>query len=214
MNDEDKDRINIEVGCPMYLEITEVGEKLKSKLAGLEHKDYLMIRAPAGPRSVIGKMSPGKILVVKYQYQGVIYGFHSHVLSMITNPAELLFIAYPKLVAEQSLRSDKRYNSFLTCTVKGENFETPGTILDLSMGGCCCSIPAVEKPGGPHIMGIGSELEIILKMPESEKIISIKGVVSNNLENSKAANVGVTFKDVDEKLKQDLKEIIFPLFII
>lgn len=210
----DKDRINIEVGCPIYVEIAGVGEKLKSKLAGLEHKEYLMIRAPAGPRSTMGKMSPGKILVVKYQYQGVVYGFQSHVISMINNPTDLLFIAYPQLVAEQSLRADTRYNSFLTCTVKSGNFETPGTILDISMGGCCCSIPAVEQQDKSQLLGTGTELEITLKTPEIEQAILIKGLVSNNFENNKSAHVGITFKDVDEKLKQDLKEIIFPLFII
>lgn len=214
MNDQDKDRINIEVGCPIYVEITGVGEKLKSKLAGLEHKEYLMIRAPAGPRSSIGKMTPGKILVVKYQYQGVVYGFHSHVINMIDNPADLLFIAYPQLVAEQSLRADKRYNSFLSCTIKGENFESPGTIVDISMGGCCCSIPAMEQIGNSHMLAIGSELEVTMKTPELEEPVTVKGVISNNLENNKAANVGITFKDVDEKLKNELKEIIFPLFII
>ncbi|NQV70587.1 MAG: flagellar brake protein [Pseudohongiella sp.] len=212
--DKDKERINIEVGCPIYIEITEVGEKLKSRVVGFEHKDYIIIRAPAGPRSVIGKLNPGKILVVKYAYQGIAYGFHSHVLTTTNNPSDLLYIAYPQLIAEQSLRVETRYNCYLSCSLKTDDFESAGTIIDISMRGCCCSILMAEQRDVPHLMTLGTELEIKLDKPESDETISIKGSISTILENNMSAHLGIAFKQVDENIKDQLKQIIFPLFII
>ena len=45
-------------------------------------------------------------------------------------------------------------------------------------------------------------------------MIKIIGNVTNLVENDTVARVGVIFKDVEAKIKSELKEIIFPLYMI
>ncbi len=213
MSASDKDRIRIELGCPIFIEINEQRKKLSSKIVGLEHKDYIIIRSPGGLEGVLGKLNPGKIFVVKYVHRGVAYGFKTHVLSAITSPAHLMFIDYPKSVVEQSLRAENRYKCFLACNVRAIGIDSPGTVVDISLGGCCFTLPASSQ-GYNQSLAVGTEIELKLKKSESEAMIKIKGSVTNLVENDTVARVGVIFKDVEAKIKSELKEIIFPLYMI
>lgn len=214
MSEGVKDRINIEYGCPIFIEINEQRKKLASKIVGLEHKEYIIIRSPAGLGGVLGKLNPGKIFVVKYVYRGIAYGFKTHVLTSITSPASLLFIDYPKLVVEQGLRAENRYKCYLNCSVKTADFESRGAVVDISMGGCCFTIPAREAGDQPHLMTVGSDIEITLKKPGSKERIPVTGSIGNVIESNDTTRVGVSFKELSGKVKNELKQIMLPLFTI
>lgn len=214
MSESVKDHINIEYGCPVLLEISEQTKKLTSKVVGVEHKDFIIIRTPAGLGNALGKMNPGKIFVVKYVHKGIAYGFKTHVLTSITSPANLLFVDYPKLVVEQGLRAENRYKCYLNCSVKTLNFKSLGAVVDISVGGCCFTVPAREPADAPHLMEVGSEIEIKLKKPDSKEVIQLVATIGNIIENNDTTRVGVSFKEVSGKVKAELKQIMLPLFTI
>ena len=214
MSEGVKDRINVEYGCPIFIEINEQRKKLTSKIVGLEHREYIIIRSPAGIGSVLGKLNPGKIFVVKYVHRGIAYGFKTHVLTSISSPANLLFVDYPKLVVEQGLRAENRYKCYLNCRVKTAEFESLAAVVDISMGGCCFTIPARESKDEPHLMTVGTDIEIKLRKPDSKDMIPILGTVGNIIETSDTTRVGVSFADVSGMVKSELKKIMLPLFSI
>lgn len=214
MSESDKDHINIEYGCPIFIEINEQRKKLTSKIVGLEHKEYIIIRSPAGMGSVLGKLNPGKIFVVKYVHRGIAYGFKTHVLTSITSPTNLLFIDYPKVVVEQGLRAENRYKCYLNCRVKTAEFESLGAVVDISMGGCCFTVPARKSSDKPHLMTVGAEIEVKLRKPDSKEVISIVGSIGNIIESSDTTRVGVSFEGLSGKVKNELKQIMLPLFTI
>lgn len=211
---KDKVNVNVDTGCPVYIEIDGINEKLKSKIVGLEHGEYLILRDPAGTAEMRGGLNPGTLLVVKYLHHSIAYGFQTHVLTTINNPSNLVFIAYPQVVAEQSLRSEKRYDCHFNCKVKIETSEKSGTVVDVNTGGCCCIIPIIKSDAEPHLMAVGTVIEIEIAKPESEEIISVQATINNISEDNSIARIGVAFKDVDEKNRKALKELLFPLFII
>lgn len=214
MSDSVKDYINIEYGCPIFIEISEQRNKLVSKIVGLEHKEYIIIRAPTGAGKLVGQLNPGKIFVVKYVHKGIAYGFKTHVLTTIKSPANLLFIDYPKLVAEQGLRAESRYKCYLNCRVKTIDFASLGAVVDISLGGCCFTIPARKANEDPHLLENGTEIEISLKKLESKEMVPVVGTVSNVIDGNETVRVGVAFKDVTGRTKAELKQIILPLFTI
>lgn len=214
MSDSVKDYINIEYGCPIFIEISEQRKKLSSKIVGLEHKEYIIIRAPSGGGNFLGKLSPGKIFIVKYVHKGIAYGFKTHVLAAITSPTNLLFIDYPKLVAEQGLRAESRYKCYLNCRVKTLDFSSLGAVVDISLGGCCFTIPVRKADEDPHLMEVGTEIEISLRKFDSKEMIPVVGTVSNIIDGNETLRVGVGFKDVSGKTKAELKQIMLPLFTI
>lgn len=208
-----KTRINIETGCPVYVEIKGEGEKLKSKVIGLEHENYLILKDPAGSKEARGELVTGTMVVVKYVYQGVAYGFQTTVLTKIYNPANLVFIGYPPLVAEQSLRAEKRYDCHLKCSLNAEGAEQEGRIVDISMGGCCCAISKAED-AEPNVIIVGSTVEIKLELPESGEPLSITGIVNNVTEDKKASRLGIAFESPSKEVKAELKTLLFDLFTI
>ena len=214
MKDSVKDHINVEFGCPIFIEISEQRKKLTSRIVGIEHKDYLLIRTPTGVGSLLGTLNQGKIFVVKYVHRGTAYGFKTHVKGTITSPANLLFIDYPKLVAEQSLRVESRYKCKLKCGIKSGLFEAVGVLVDLSMSGCCFTTSNKGSSGEPAPVEVGMELEIKLKKPESKEILSFLATVSNVIENTGTLRLGITFNEVGAELRHELKTIMLPLFTI
>ena len=214
MSENDKDHINIEYGCPIFIEINEQRKKLTSKIVGLEHKEYLIIRAPAGIGSVLGKLNPGKIFVVKYVHRGIAYGFKTHVLTSITSPTSLLFIDYPKTIIEQGLRAENRYKCYLNCRVRTDKFESLGAVVDISMGGCCFTLPSKEENDKPHFMTVGDEIEVKLRKYDSKEVIPIVGSIVNVIESTETTRVGVSFADLSGTVKRELKQIMLPLFTI
>lgn len=206
--------INIEAGCPLFLEITGINDKLKSKVVGLEHLEYLIVRAPADTPVTRAALLPSKKVIVKYVYQGVAYGFRTHVLSALQQPANLVFLAYPQVVAEQSLREEKRYNCYFHCLIKTENIEKPGTVIDMSLGGCCCMIPMSKKNDTPHLMIVGSKITIVVDKPDSKEKTSLSGSISSFAENDNTARVGIKFEDVEGQIGEELKRLLSPLYVL
>ena len=211
MDTEKNSRINIELGCPLFIEIGDQRNKLSSRVVGVEHRDYLIIRTPSGAGGV--PLKPGKIFIVKYVHQGIVYGFKTHVLAAITHPANLLFIGYPKKVDEQGLRSENRYKCSLKCVVKTTKYAGPGTLVDISMNGCCCSIKAREV-NFIETLAVGTQLQFELKRSGSGPQVKMRGAITNIVESDKSTRVGVLFKDVDDQTRQQLKVVMFPLSVI
>lgn len=210
----DTTHMNIEVGCPVYIEINGINEKLKSKIIGFEHGEFLILRSPAGSAELRGGLNPNTLLVVKYVHHSIAYGFQTHVLTTINNPTNLIFIAYPQVVAEQSLRNKKRYDCHFACHINAEGSEKSGTVVDINTGGCCCTIPITESDNQPHLMAIGTAVELKIRKPDSEETITIRGSVSNITEDNSTARMGIAFQNMDDEIRNNLKELIFPLFVI
>lgn len=211
MNAGAENRINIELGCPVFIEISDQKNKLSSRIIGVEHRDYLIIKTPTGTSA--GTLKPGKIFVIKYVHQGIVYGFKTHVLTAITHPANVLFIGYPSKVDEQGLRSENRYKCSLKCVVKTLKYAGPGTMVDISANGCCCSFRAREV-NFIKSLAVGTELKFELEGAGSDPQVKMGGTITNIIESEKATRVGISFKDIDKKTKQQLKVVMFPLSVI
>lgn len=211
MNTDARDRINIELGCPIFIEISNQKNKLSSRVIGVEHRDYLIVKTPTGAGA--GTLKAGKIFVIKYVHQGIVYGFKTHVLTAITRPANVLFIGYPSKVDEQGLRSESRYKCSLKCVVKTIKYAGPGTLVDISMKGCCCSIRAREVDF-IETLAVGAELKFELEGAGSDPQVKMRGTITNIIESEKSTRVGVLFKDVNDQAKRQLKVIMFPLSVI
>lgn len=206
-----KDEIRIETGCPVFAEIVGANSKLKSKFVGYELNEYIILRAPAVSANIRLGMQAGQTIVVKYVTAGIIYAFQSRILSCITVPENLVFIEYPKLVQKQSLRNQQRYFCYYHTILKGETSELTGTVVDISMGGCCCLIPKLGKNKEVDYPEKGTLMEVHIQRPESDKKLVIQGTLSNISQAEMSDRAGFAFENLTDEVQAELQQLIVPL---
>jgi c-di-GMP-binding flagellar brake protein YcgR len=209
-SDSEADRIHIDLGSPIYVEIGAVQGRLKSKLIGME-EDYLIIRTPLGPPGTRSKCYDGNSVVVRYIHHGTVYGFESKIIGTIITPYNLMFISYPKIIAEQSLRENERFDCYFPCHINMGEVEGPGTIVDISMGGCRCIVPIEIQDEKHRIPAIDSDIAIAVDMPDGEQKIEIHGAITNTTEYHSAARIGLRFIDLNDDSRDKLKSLIHTL---
>src|SRR5690606_3152211 len=72
-------------------------EKLWTHMIGFKPGAYLVLEKPPGADATDGKRAhkDGDSLVIRFMKDGTIFGFRTPVLSSISLPYKLLFVAYP-----------------------------------------------------------------------------------------------------------------------
>ncbi|MBN1240641.1 MAG: flagellar brake protein [Gammaproteobacteria bacterium] len=118
--------------------------KLWTHMIGFKPGGYLVLEKPPGADAVEGPLAlkDGDSLVIRFLKDGSIYGFRTPVLSTLSFPYKLLFVAFPVDVVRHSLRSSPRLQTHLPCygQIGGRMFSR-AFIRDFSATGCQLRIP-------------------------------------------------------------------------
>lgn len=112
-------RLAIDLETELQLEITDVIKKFKSALLGMKTGVFLIASVPSLiDESLHEKIKKNKSapIVGRYLYKGIIFGFKSNLIELITVPAPMIFLRYPKEVEEINIR--KRSELPVCYTVK------------------------------------------------------------------------------------------------
>ncbi|OPZ60944.1 MAG: hypothetical protein BWY87_00157 [Deltaproteobacteria bacterium ADurb.Bin510] len=48
-------------------------------------------------------------MIVRYLYNGTVYGFQTKLIEYITSPTKLFFLDYPRIIEHHDLRQEKRF---------------------------------------------------------------------------------------------------------
>lgn len=113
-------------------------------MIGFKPGGYLVLEKPPGADAVEGPLAlkDGDSLVIRFLKDGSIFGFRTPVLSTLSFPYKLLFVAYPVDVVKHSLRSSPRLQTHLPCYgVVGGRMFSRAFIRDFSATGCQLRIP-------------------------------------------------------------------------
>lgn len=202
-------RIPIEIGTPLQLEIGEIRDRLKSALVGMELDQYLILRTPGALSSMTARpdLLPGIPVIVRYLYEGTVFGFESGLIKAIATPRRLLFVEYPRKTEIHDLRAHKRVDCLLPASSAGRGGETAGTVLDLSGRGCRYVAKATQDRPLPPFQ-IGDKLDLRLQFPGIAEDQGVSGVIRNMNKDISQTSLGIQFKDMRSPVRKLIADFI------
>ena len=203
-------RLTIDLGTLLVLEFDETNRRLKSELIGMDPGNFLLIRMPANfQERNLSRMYPkGTTLIVRYVYEGSVFGFQSYIVSYMLQPSRLIFLSYPEEVEGHNLRSARRINCFLPATLKSVNHDVHGFIIDLSNTGCRFRLKAEDMEDSDELHQL--HLPVILKtpIPGVAQELDFTGEVRNVKVDSEVNIMGIQFVNLDPESQEYLNHYL------
>lgn len=200
--------ISIKLGTQVKIEIEGVGIRLRGTLVGMEPGEYLIVKLQdATFDGLKDGLFQGNKIIVRYVYEGSVFGFLSKLIETILTPIKLLYIEYPRIIENFDLRSQKRMDCFLPSSIIIRDEERQGSILDISEGGCCFLINMLK---GEKLLSVQIDEQITLRCQfpgiEGEQMVS--GKARKFSMDKKETALRIQFYDLDPEVKNTIAHYI------
>lgn len=201
---------SLEIGCRLLIDFDSLAVSFRSTLVGIEHGRYLLLKAP-GP---FGKMDDDMFkvadMVVKSLYKGTIYAFRSRLMSVISQPSQLMFIEYPKKIEHHELRSHKRFKCSIVAQAQVNEQERGGVIENISRGGCLCILEAFSTDMNPPNGLLNNTIPFRCRFPGSKGEVGFTGEIKNARKKSDEIAVGIQFtcRDGNDNVRDTIDNYI------
>lgn len=199
---ETRPHVEGEFGTEIQLEIDGVASRLQTQLIGIDTDRILIVKTPT--MSQIGginvKLFPGNRVIVRYVFEGVVYGFETAIVEAISSPLRLLFLAYPKLVTARTIRSNPRVNTSLPARLKAGEAGADGTVTDISISGCQLEIRRQHLPETAKL-AVDAEVELTLQLPGVSGDFQIRGKLRSLRTGERKLEAGISFGELEEQVQ-------------
>lgn len=184
--------LSIGMGTKLHAQFGVRGDDLKitTVLVGIVPEEYLIIRVPAIP-GILNKLADGSPIIIRYIYDGNIYGFNSTILAYTHKPSLIAFMAYPTSIEIMNLRKSQRLECLLPAKIKTLEKTFTGVILDISSGGCRLYIE--YGPGDSPAVDVEQDVELSFQLTgkAEEQLVACK--IQNLKKDSMLAEIGLQF---------------------
>ncbi len=203
----------MELHTELQVQISGCSGRLKSSLVGKEEGRFLIIKMPlvAEPETFF---APGRELVVRYVFQGNVFGFRSTVLLPLPGNFNVVFIAFPTRIENVNLRTHKRFTCYLPATmqvqarVQDRQLIFQGAIVDISKGGCKMAIGLQELEWVKEPLKIQSEVTILFQLPGVEEELTLRGEVKSMVRNESTLHLGIQFMTLEGRSQKEIHKFI------
>lgn len=135
--------LDVPAGTRMLLTLPGVFDNIPTDLVGIVQGEYLILRMPL-VSGIRARLAQGAPVTMRYLLGGVIFGFSTSVITFISRPGFLVFLAFPDMVEQLELRQHRRVNCLFPVALHLPEAILRGIMLDLSLGGCRVAL----EPGG------------------------------------------------------------------
>lgn len=153
------------LGVP--LSIIVQAAHIEAKVFGYSRGHYVALHSPGSkPNAGLSTLASriGDELIVRFLVDGIAFGFSSCVIHVAAQPDSLVFLEYPKAVAQVSIREDRRMPCNL---VLGDGDRSSALLLDISeAGGRVASRRLSSERHGTE--GMPVSLALALPPPEGD----------------------------------------------
>ena len=181
--DSSQGLIPIGAGSEIIIEISDLNLRIKSKLLGVEQNQYFIGKVFEG--DLVGDFGSEAIkehpIVVAYRSKDVIYQFNTRILNMVSDPARLLFLEYPKEVEERGARK-KRFDCNIPAQTMIGNEIVDVELIDFSKEGCQCIIEKrdaeLDKKRYEQIV-VDMKIDILVNSPVTNQALKLPGIIRN-----------------------------------
>jgi len=187
--------LGIELGTTLQLQFVGLKESAKTTLVGMERNSYLIARSPQ-ISGIWTKLHKENHVIVRYLYEGMVYGFKCTLLGVIDEPFRLMLLSYPEHIETVNLRKQERVSCFLPAKLIKDSLDCAGVILDISAGGCNFFFDLSDREGLPDIK-VGDEVKFFLHIGGSSGIKTVQATVRNLRSSGDRMTIGAQFQNVD-----------------
>ena len=203
----------ISVGTELLIDITDLKLRLKSELIGIEDEEYLIIKlSHHDPKGGFNDDTITKSpIIIKYAYKGSVYGFKAKVLNIVSTPAHLAFVSYPKKIEEHNVRTSSRFDCVLPAEGIFDGTSAELIITDISVNGCRCVIITslvIHKKKLYEVLNMDSTMELDLQLPGMKDKLRLSGVIKNINKDAEEIMFGVKFEKIAKKTSTNLERFI------
>ncbi|MBI5642177.1 MAG: PilZ domain-containing protein [Deltaproteobacteria bacterium] len=200
----------IALGAEVLLEIVNLNQRMKCVLVGMEFGQYLIIRL--SPNDLLGTFRSDSVkdspVILRYLHQKTVYGFNTAILNIVTAPAKIIFLSYPKKIEESKALVTTRHEcSIPGMTMFGNEF-VDLTIVDISKEGCRLVIktsPKKERLYG--LIQVNKNIEIMAE-PGANGKLTLHGKIRNVSKDVDSITVGVQFDEMGSEAQARLANLI------
>jgi hypothetical protein len=184
--------LNIGIGTTLQFQLGRNKQALKAAgvLLGMSMDEYLIIRVPAIP-GILSRLCEGDPMVVRYVYDGNVYGFTSKILTCLQKPALIVFISYPVSMESMNLRKTRRMQCLFPATVNRPDGDLKGLIMDISLRGC--KICVENESDEQHSMDVDQTILIGFLLTGTKEEQVIKGKIRNMKKDYEHTEIGIQF---------------------
>ncbi|CAG1066610.1 hypothetical protein BAC1_02232 [uncultured bacterium] len=202
---------HLATGSEVLLEIEALKLRIKCVLVGFETGQYIIIRLSS--KDLIGNFRSEQIksgqLLVRYLYQGAVYGFRTEVLNVVATPAKIFFLSYPVKIEEYVTRDRDRFDCALPAGTMVDNEIIDMVIIDISNEGCQCVIKTSPSKSILYShMQVNKMLDIRVQFPGKEGMYRLPGRVRNLSKGQDRITLGVKFEGLAPAASERIKEFI------
>ncbi|MBT6273989.1 MAG: flagellar brake protein [Chromatiales bacterium] len=204
-------RLRFELGTTLQLEFDGIAGRTPAVLVGRSEDEYLIARLGDNSDGIINRLFKGSSLVGRYVHDGNVYGFQSRSLGSIASPSRLLFIAYPLIVAAQSLRSAERIPCLLPATIDLGGDKLVALAMDLSSGGCLFRYrvnPGVDEELKAILPEVETVLSVQLSIPGQADPLEFEGTARSVELDGEHCLIGTQFGELSEETLGTINEFI------
>lgn len=203
-NADDKGvRIFIELGTHLQLDIEGTNISLTSEMIGMEVGKYLIIKVYQMNNDQREELRNNTI-TAKYLHKNSVLGFKSNIISIISEPENIIFLKYPKNIKNFNVRTNERAPCFLPIQLEIEYNVVEGAIIDINTSGCCCLIKHFKILNEQAL----EKVTIHLQNSKLEREYSLLGNVRSIRKKKDELNIGIMFIKIDSNTQKAIQAIV------
>jgi len=205
-------RLQIDLGIKVLLELEKQPEKWNGLLVGMEPERYLIVRVPA-LAAAKNHLQPGSHTVCRYICRGNVVQFRTKVLGHVLHPVKLLFLKFPSGFQVLNLRKNPRIECFLPADVDIEGRHYPGTLLDISIGGCKFSSRGVSSDISSQLP-VGASITLFSTLFSEPSPLPFAGLVRHVEVDRDKFILGIQFERLDGVSHQKLSAFLENMLVL
>lgn len=189
----------------VVLQFARDGAKFASRIVGVEAYTFIIVKMPLAP-GIRTMLFPGQGLTVRFECDGIIYGFDTEIANFVLKPAPLLILAYPVSAEKIELRKHKRLSCLLPVRLENEFARTLAFMVDVSRGGCRLFVDKADVDGVFNVM-TGDQVSIH-SLRELWDGRDLRAAIANVAQKDQRVILGAAFPPDDPDMQRRIEDFI------
>lgn len=205
----------VTLGTELLIEILKLEQRIKTTLAGIEDKSFLMVKL--SPNDLMGTFRSEHVtqspVIVKFQNKDTVYSFETEIVNVVSTPCKLMFLDFPKRIKEYKVRPELRSECALPAMIMLNNEIVDMLIVDISGNGCQCviKISGSRREVLQKVMQVNTVLEVLTQFPETKERLKIVGRIRNIGADAENIRIGMSFETMADDLRSKVENYITKL---
>ncbi|GAB4241169.1 MAG: hypothetical protein Kow00109_16480 [Acidobacteriota bacterium] len=196
----------ISLGTEVRIQIPGMEDRYRSRVVGLDPGRFIILTKPVAlsPAIVQTSLVPGSELLVRYLYDGTVWGFRSRLIQVLSGNVQVIFVEYPEEIENYELRKAERIETYLPCRLSQGDIAVDAILLDLSEAGARVSYKSDLEIG----RNPGCEVQLQIPALKCGDTALLAGVVRTVREREGRWVLGLQFSEGQDEMRQKVREYL------